>query len=204
MRCLLLSSFLLGIASCGVPKDSMLVEVQKDCPVLAKHLVGTATYNTQIDFWGKHLSGLLVFKTISDTVERTVFITETGFKFFDFEFTPSGFAVKYCLSGLNKKIVINTLHRDLGYLAGFNNSKVAWANKALSDDVTYQCKTGKNGFDYYTVDSGRTSIKKMEHGNKMHKSLVIDFDGMKSDNFDTIKIIDRRAHLNIFMKQIDK
>ena len=44
-------------------------------------------YNTKVDVVGKHLSGLLLIKTMPDSSTRIVFTSELGFKFFDFGFS---------------------------------------------------------------------------------------------------------------------
>ena len=119
MACLLLvSSLLLGSYSC-----TTMHPILKGRETMTDTKISTATYHTQIDFFGKHLSGLLVFKATSDTTERTIFMTETGFKFFDFEFTPATFSVKYCLPAKNKKIITKTFQRDIGFLVDFKQKE---------------------------------------------------------------------------------
>jgi len=204
MHYLMLSSLvLLSITSCSPAKLGKYEKVKDDNLAMAKRRVSTATYNTQIDLWGKHFSGLMVYKATSDSSERAIFITETGFKFFDFEFTPNGFHIKFCIKGLNKKFIINILRRDLGYFSDFRHLQNALARKT-GNGIIYLLKTGNNRFDYYTTNTDGTEIKKIEHGNDRHKSLVVNFDGLKSGNFDTIRIDDHSAHLKIFMKQIDQ
>ena len=124
MACLLLaSSLLLGSYSCSTNRVSTN-RIPANCKTVINTKIKTATYHAQIDFFGKHLSGLLVFKATSDTTERAIFMNETGFKFFDFEFTPATFTVKYCLPAMNKKIIIKTFQRDLGFLVDFKQKEM--------------------------------------------------------------------------------
>ncbi len=50
--------------------------IQKFKPVFT-----SALYNTQVNVVGKHLSGLLLIKTMPDSSIRIVFSNELGFKF---------------------------------------------------------------------------------------------------------------------------
>lgn len=199
IRYLLLSSTLLCITACSTGKGG--VTVNNEIYFTMDPIIRTATYNTQIDFWGKHLSGLMIFKATSDTSERTIFITETGFKIFDFEFTPHNFSVIYCFSALNKKIIIKTLKRDLGYLSDFHYAAVK-SEFRTDSSLTYKFKRGKK-FDFYT-ENRDCRLKRIAHGNDLNSNLVIDFNGMRNADFDTIRIDDHAAHLKINMKQIDK
>jgi len=73
----------------------------------------TQWYKASVDVTGRHLSGLLVLKTISDSTTRTVFTNEAGTTFFDFEFSPGTVKTNFALPQLNKGAVIKTLQNDL-------------------------------------------------------------------------------------------
>lgn len=77
---------------------------------------GTVLYRTQVDVVGKHLSGLLFFKKQPDATYRVVFTNEMGLNFFDFHFAPHRFEVLPCIAQLNKRAVMNQLHKDLGFV----------------------------------------------------------------------------------------
>jgi hypothetical protein len=63
---------------------------------------------------GKHISGLLLVKVMPDSSKRVVFTNEAGLTFFDFQWSKAGvFKPLHCISKLNKKVVINTLRKDL-------------------------------------------------------------------------------------------
>ncbi len=78
-------------------------------------------YNAHINVVGKHLSGLLIFKTMPDNSTRVVFSNEMGVTFFDFQFSDSGgFKVFHCIKQLNRKAVINQLKKDIGMILMHN------------------------------------------------------------------------------------
>ncbi len=70
-------------------------------------------YKASIDVTGKHLSGLLLFKTLPDSSVRVVFTGETGTTFFDLEFDAAQRKVNFVLPQFNRKPVIRTLQNDL-------------------------------------------------------------------------------------------
>ena len=202
MRCLLLSSVLLCITACSPAKHTFSAEEKEPCTATTRRQINNATYSTQIDLFGKHFSGLTVFKATSDKSERVVFITEIGFKLFDFEFTPKSFDVKYIVQAPGKRLLIKTLQKDLGYVSYFHQLQVVSTTKTESL-ATRKCKAMNGKFEYYTTTANCTQLKKIEHGTGLCKSLLINFDGIKTGNPDTIKIADHWAHLKISLKQID-
>ena len=77
-----------------------------------KPVIERALYNTSVDVTGKHISGLLLIKTMPDSSIRIVFSNEMGFSFFDFGFfTGNGFKVYHIIPQMNKKAVIKTLRK---------------------------------------------------------------------------------------------
>jgi hypothetical protein len=202
MRCLLLSSILLSLIGCSLAKNN-IATIKPECPVITRRLVNTVTYDTRIDIFGKHFSGLTVFKATSDTTERVVFITQLGLKFFDYEFTPSGFSVKYSVPWPGEKLIIKMLQKNLDYLSCSHQLQTLSTNDK-NGATTYRCKAKHGRFDYYTVNTGCSEIKKIQHGNAIYTKRSIDFGEMKNGNFDTIRMRDHSAFLKILMKQIDK
>jgi hypothetical protein len=198
--CLLwLSSTLLS--GCSVANKINVMDAFTNCPPVFQSAIHTATYSAQLDFYKKHISGLFVFKSMNDTTERVVFMTETGFKFFDFEFTPHQFKVQYIIPSLNKKFIVNTLSRDLGYLVvpPFENSA---HEQPKNDNYTIFKFPTHKAYAYYSTDKRCDQLQKIEVGNDKKKSLVIDFTDRQNMNPKTINIAHRNFKLTIFMKQI--
>ncbi len=201
---LLLSSLLFCSSGCTAIKQLKVMDTFTNCPPIYEQRITTATYNTQIDFAKKHFSGLLVFKALDDTTKRAVFITETGFKFFDFEFTSNRFRVVYILPNLNKKIIVTTFQKDLGYLLLPINSKQARVE--LSDAMQTILKFPQKGSraNYYYADKKCNSLQKIESGTNKKKSLSISVEGFKNENFETVKITHHGFPLSILLKQVEK
>ncbi|MCW3128343.1 MAG: hypothetical protein JWO03_4001 [Bacteroidetes bacterium] len=197
---LLLSSTLLS--GCYVAKGTKAMDMFTNCPPVFTPVVRNATYSTQIDFYKKHISGLLLFKATGDTTERVVFMTETGFKFFDFEFTPHHFEVKYIIPSLNKKIIVNTLHRDLAYIAMPPRENSAHEQPKSETNTIFKFPHGKS-YDYYYTDKKCNALQTIESGTDTKKNLIIDLSGSLKHSPETIKITHQNLKLTIFLRQIN-
>lgn len=76
------------------------------------------TYRTSFSIYGRELSGLMVVKkSINTQSYRMVFLSEIGFKYFDFEFgdgiRSEVFTNHYCMEALHKDFIINGLSDHL-------------------------------------------------------------------------------------------
>jgi hypothetical protein len=205
MRYLLLSSCIFLLAGCSSvyknlqPATGDINYLQKFKPDFKN-----ALYKAEIDVVGHHLSGLLLIKTLPDTTIRMVFSTETGFKFFDFAFSPDGdFKVFYVVKQMNKNAVIKTLKKDFELiLLPQKNYKSAYL---LKDDYNlyYIFPKPKGSFCYITDFKG-TEMKIMEISSP-HKPIVQaimkdDFNGIP----DTIGISHKNFNFTIGLKKIDR
>jgi hypothetical protein len=198
--CLLwLSSALLS--GCSVANKINVMDAFTNCPPVFKPAIHTANYKAELDFYKKHISGLFVFKSMNDSTERVVFMTETGFKFFDFEFTPHQFKVQYIIPSLNKKLIVNTLSRDLGYLVVPPIESSAHEQPKNDNYTIFKFPVHK-AYAYYTSDKRCDQLQKIEVGNDKKKNLVIDFTDRQNINPKTINIAHQNFKLTIFMKQI--
>src|SRR5579871_1111397 len=114
MRYLLFISCIVVLTGC-TSLYSNLQKTKADVACLEKFKpeFTSSLYSASIDVVGKHLSGLLIFKKMPDSSMRIVFSGETGFTFFDFEFSADGnFVVHSIIKQMNKKPVIKTLRKD--------------------------------------------------------------------------------------------
>src|SRR5690349_16852835 len=100
----LLSISILFLGGCSSHYNKMQRSaITTDCVQAFKPVFTTALYNTQVNVIGKHLSGLLINKTMPDSSIRIVFSSEAGFKFFDFGFSGNDFTVYYIYRDMDKK-----------------------------------------------------------------------------------------------------
>ena len=200
---------LLWLSSCLLPGCTVVNKINvmdafTNCPPVFRPAIhsGSVTYSAQLDFYKKHISGLFVFKSMNDTTERVVFMTETGFKFFDLEFTPHNFKVQYIIPGLNKKFIVNTLHKDLGYLIVPPIENSAHEQPKSDTYTTFKFPQAKSAV-YYSTDKHCEQLQKIEVGSDKKKSLTIDLTGRQHNKPQTINIAHQNFKLTIFMKQIN-
>lgn len=192
-----------SLASCHATKVSQHSVVDADCFRAANQRIRNATYNTKIDFYKKHFSGLLVFKAVNDTDNRVVFVTETGFKLFDFEFTPNNFNVQYCLPPLRKKIILNIFKNDLGQLVQSDTFYNAHINQKDSV-ITVTFARGNGRYKDFVLDGKCGQLIDIERGGKYIKSVSAKISGISKGNFDAIDIYHHPLKLHISLKQIER
>lgn len=197
-----LSLISLLLPGCYVAKGTKALDIFTNCPAVFTTPVGTARFTTQIDFYKKHLSGLMIFKATNDTTERVVFMTETGFKFFDLEFTPHSSSVMYLIPSLNKRIIVKTLIRDLGYLATPPLENSPHDQPKSDSNTTFRFPRG-GSYDYYVADKQCRSLQRIASGTETKKNLVIDFSNSGSQSHGAINIAHQNVKLTIFLRQID-
>ena len=200
---LLLLAMVIALASCHTTKPLKLSEVDHDCLKASRQRVHNATYNTKIDFYQKHFSGLLLFKSVSDTGNRVVFVTETGFKIFDFEFTPSTFNVQYCLPPLRKRAILNIFKNDLGQLVQYDTLPPAYINQKDSA-ITFTFARGNGLYQDYSVDRKCGQLTGIERGGKLVKQVSTKIAGITKGNFYEVNIRHHLLKLRISLKQIER
>lgn len=116
---------------------------------------GHYLFNTSIDIYKKHFSGLMFVKPMPENSYRVVFLTEVGIKVFDLEFSADSAAkVHYMMEAMNRKALVNTLTRDIGLV--LMNEKAEKMPECLvqrkSDDQVYLYRDqGKK--NYYHIQS---------------------------------------------------
>src|SRR5690349_19629722 len=111
MRCLLFSICVL-LAGCA-SEYKTLKQVPLDQACLSKiqpAKIQTQWFDASIDVVGKHISGLLLVKTLDDNTRRVVFTNEAGVTFLHFGWDAENkFKVHQIISQLGKKVVIDLL-----------------------------------------------------------------------------------------------
>lgn len=198
---LLLISAQFLLPSCGTQKQSPVIS--NECRQLLNQRITSATYYTTIDFGPRHFTGLMVFKATDDTTKRAVFITETGFKFFDFEFTPSNFAVKYCLPRLNKPVVIKTLSRDFGMLLQPSQGELT-KRSVKQGQAIYKFKDHLHGFYYFSTAANCSTLQEMAYGGAVVKKVRIAINGVKNGSFDSLLIHHPFMGLKIKLNRLER
>lgn len=205
MRYLLLSSCLFILAGCSSvyknlqPATGNINDIQKFKPNF-----NSALYKAEIDVVGRHLSGLLLIKTLPDSSRRVVFSNEMGIKFFDFEFKQNGdFNALYVIKQMNKKPVIKTLKKDFELiLLPPPNPKTGYL---LKDNYSlYYIFPKQKGSFCYITDLGSNKIKTMEISSP-HKPIVhAIMENYTNGMPDTIGITHTNFNFTIGLKKIER
>jgi hypothetical protein len=203
MRYLLLVSCLFCLLSCSAPYKQMRKSAGDDnnCVIAFKPVFTTALYNTQVNVVGKHLSGLLIIKTMPDSSTRIVFSSEAVFKFFDFGFLRDEFKVYYIYREMNKKPVIKTLRKDFQLiLMNSLNPDKAYALKNDSS-VYHVFPDGKDHY-YYITDKNCTQLIRMERGSGKKPVMAAIAKDIVQGIPDTIGITHTNFNFEIGLKRI--
>ena len=205
MRNFLLSSFLFFCIGCGKPLYQNLQPspASSSCLDKLKPSFSSVLYTAHINAGSRHLSGLLLYKTMPDSSVRAVFTDEAGVKFFDFEYSVSGFKVISCISQLDKKIIIAQLKIDIGFpiMHGLNIPSAAslrFENENYFGFVSGQSQT------YYITEPDCSRLLRIEYSSKRKKKIVVNFDGIKSGMPDSVNIAHQLFDFKIDLKQIEK
>jgi len=162
-----------------------------------------ALYNTQVNVLSTHLSGLLLIKLMPDSSTRLLFSTETGFKFFDFEFDKSGgFKVHYIIDKMKKKAVIKTLRSDfeLALMTNISNRQYELFTK---NGLRYHRYPNEDLFDYYITDSSCTQLIRIEKASKRKTKMDMIMQHYHNQMPDTIGITHHNFRFNIGLKRLE-
>jgi hypothetical protein len=196
---------LILLAACGPSPYKDLASVPGNATALQglKPEFATVLYRTQIDVVGKHLSGLLFFKTLPDGSIRSVFANEMGLNFFDFEFRENGFRVVHVLDQLDKKPVIRQLRKDLGYLIMYQVDFEHGRHLQGHGEQYFAIPAGKETM-YYVTDSASTHLNRIEAASKHKKKVIETLTGQKHGMPDSVFIDHKLFAFTISLKQIEK
>jgi hypothetical protein len=161
-------------------------------------------YTARVDVVGRHLSGLLLMKVMPDSSTRVVFTSETGFKFFDFEFSANGqFRVYQVIKEMNKKAVIKTLRKDFE-LVMLRNTPAAGAYIVKKNGLNYYAFPQQKGVNYYVTDSACTQLVRMERASKRKAVVEAIMQQYVNGVPDTIGITHKNFNFTIGLKYLPK
>ena len=205
MRYLLSSSCLLLLFSCSNAYKN-LHRTSGDINVAQrfKPLFSVALYKAEINITGNYLSGLLLIKKMPDSSTRMLFSNETGFKFFDFEFSKNGdFKVHYILEKMNRKAVVKTLRRDFE-LVLMEHLDTREAFMARKGQLVYYGFPHAKGINYYIADSTGNELIRMERGSKTKAVVTAIAKNYINRSPDTVGITHHNINFTIGLKKIER
>ncbi len=165
-----------------------------------------ALFYTQVNVIGKHLSGLLLIKTMPDSSTRIVFSSEAGFKFFDFGFAADGaFKVYYIIDEMNKKAIVTTLRKDFEIVMMHPYSmQDGYVKRDIDSAYNYYTFPQEKGFNYYITDACCNNLIRLERASKRKSVVRIHMLDYKNGVPDSIGITHTNFNFNIGLKRLEK
>ncbi len=162
-RYFLFSSILLLATSCTNQFKNLTRTDRPACSIEQfRPVIDYSLFETSVDVLNKHLSGLLVLKTMPDNSIRAVFQSEMGLTYFDFEWTESGmFNARNVIKKMDKKIVINALRKDFELML-MNRLDTAQAIGFTDGTQLYTRFEDQSDYIYAITDTSCTVLHKME------------------------------------------
>jgi hypothetical protein len=160
-------------------------------------------YKTSVDVAGKHLSGLLLIKLMSDSSTRIAFSNEMGLSFFDFGFPrDNGFKVYQVIPKMNKKAIIKTLRRDFE-LVMFRNMDSSKYYALADSNLVYHAFPQTKGVNYYITDAHCRQLVKMQRAsNKKPVMEAVIYRITPGNSPDSISIRHLNFNFSISLKKI--
>ncbi len=165
----------------------------------------SAVYNTSVEAYGHHFSGLLAIKRMDGKAYRTILTTKFGTKLFDFEFTENGqFIVHQCVEELNRARFIEVFRKDMELI--FMRNTVPAQTKKLrpkgNGSTVYRIKTDR-GRQFYYVNQTEHMLQRIEHAQFFRgKRVKIELSGADDVQPQLILINHLRRPLQIELHQM--
>ncbi len=162
IRLLIFLSFSALNFSCNHYRQMQKIQSDETCLLKFKPDLTHVMYKTSVDVIGKHISGILIIKEVSDGSTRIVFSNEMGFKFFDFGFSADTvFKIYQIIPQMNKEALIRTLRKDFELIMFRNMDRGGYY--ALADsDLVYHAFPQAQGINYYITDRLCSNLVKMQ------------------------------------------
>jgi hypothetical protein len=200
MRYLLLISYVVFFFSCSsVYRGMEKTAADPSCVLSFRPQFSKVLYNTKVDVTGKHLSGLLLIKTMPDSSIRLVFSNEMGVKYFDFEFAADGaFKVYYILPQMDKKAVRTTLRKDFELLL-MQHLDLHQHFALKKDGLVYHGFPQEKGNNYYITDS---TCSRLERASRRKPVVVAVMEHFSGGIPDSIGISHTNFNFNIGLKKL--
>ena len=160
-------------------------------------------YKAQVAVAGNQFSGLLLVKQMPDSSTRLLFTTETGLKFFDFEFAADGaFKVIFIMEKMNKAAVIKTLRKDFELVLMKNLGQLP-SKIFTKDSLLYHRFIKEKDYKYYITDTTCTQLVRIEKASvrKLYATMVMK--NYTQGVPDTIGIAHHNFEFNIGLKLLN-
>jgi hypothetical protein len=182
IRFLIFLSILCLVFSCNQYRHLRKIQTDSSCLQKLKPDFSHTMYKTAVDVLGKHISGILLIKSMPDSSTRIVFSNEMGFSFFDFGFGPdTGFHVYQITPQMNKNGLIKTLRKDFELLL-FKNMDYKNSYVLTDSNRLYHAFPQSQGINYYITDMPCTHLMGMQRASSTKPVMDVTIDSKSQDN----------------------
>lgn len=197
-----LSLFTLNI-SCNQYRHLKRAPPDVNCIEKFKPVFMREEYRISADVVGKHISGMLLIKYMTDSSTRIVFTNELGLSFFDFGFSrDNGFVVFHIVPQMNKPALIKTLRKDFELILFRNMDRNKSYNLIDSSDI-YHAFPQKKGVNYYITDEQCSRLIKMQRSSDKKPIMeALFFDNLPGKSPDSISIRHLNFKFSIYLRKI--
>ncbi len=210
LKIMLFSIIILALCgSCSHRSHSMLLQKTDIRPILNPN-EGALKYQTTIDLFKNHFSGILVAKQIDSTHAHLLFISEIGMKIFDFEMTKDSIHLVSAFPGLESRPkAIELLKSDLGliFLNGIYNKPASWIRDSTSSFATiwidFRQRDGKRT-NIYITNSETKRIQRIVQKKGIRKKIQVGYDQKEGLGPQSIVLRHKGLiHLTMMMRKLD-
>lgn len=203
-KILLCSAFILLINCQSAYKGLKPIQTSTNCVKKFKPSFKSNWYTATVDVIGKHISGLLLIKTMPDSSNRVVFTNEVGVTFFDFEFKKDGtFKTHQIIEQMNRKVVIELLRKDFEMIMMTGLNATAIKTYSQNNEVFYAIP-GKKETDYFITDKDCASLLRIEKASKRKKKVEVKLWGDQHQPPDSVHLKHFTFDMQIGLKKMQR
>lgn len=162
-------------------------------------------FNSSIDVFRNHFTGLMVIKPLPGSDYRVIFINEVGIKIFDMEFYSNGdHKVHYCLEFLNKKIFIKTLKNDISLMLNNNpGSYIKTLKDSRSGDTVLKF-SDRPGVKYLLIRKNSDRAEEIIKSRGVGKKVSVKYYSSQGNEPDSVRISHFNLKLEIRLSKINE
>ncbi|MFP4023382.1 MAG: hypothetical protein ACLFVR_02560 [Thiohalospira sp.] len=158
----------------NLTKTELPSQHKKEIPYALPKAEKALVYKTDIDFYNREISGLLIIKKTEEQNYRIALTTQFGLKIFDFALNEGNLEVVYCIDYLNKKSIISTFENDFNLLLMQNKFEKIYTLKDVEENYkAWVFKSGKMQY-YYFLNTDNILIEKIEQWKRNAKKISVD------------------------------
>jgi len=165
---------------------------------------GRTRVRADISIRSSELGGLLFIKPLKES-RRVLFITETGIKIFDMDFTAEGgFGVIYIAEYMNRKPLIKAFGKALSPMLFNTGPETVEAYRDKSSGIIIISSADRNGRNTCTISPSTGKVEKLVQDKVFSPRVMIWFYSTAPERPDSIRISVPGRRLNIQLTAINE